>query len=159
MGGANKSTKFFLALSTSSRVNNLSNCDAARCSPGRRFGLHVISSRKSIVCVRSFSSCSKSWKCFDTQCLKENAQIQKFIWNSVADLCTLAHLTRAWLLENSQQNLFDTEHHFPLMVRHVDLMRRKLLCKLNIGEQSRRLTFKRFILMFLSTYRKSCSSR
>lgn len=29
----------------------------------------MISSRKAIVCDRSPSSCSKSWKCFDTQCL------------------------------------------------------------------------------------------
>lgn len=69
VGGASSNSKFFLAQSISSRVRSRSNCEAARCSPGNKLGLHVISSRNSIVCDRSFSSCSKSWKCFETQCL------------------------------------------------------------------------------------------
>lgn len=60
VGGAKSNSKFFLPQSISSRVNNLSSCEAARCSLGKRLGLQVISSRNSIVCVRSFSSCSKS---------------------------------------------------------------------------------------------------
>lgn len=68
--GANKSSKFFFKLSRSSRHSNRRSWDAARCSDGRRLGLQVISSRNAIVCARKPSSCSKSWKCFDTQCLK-----------------------------------------------------------------------------------------
>lgn len=68
-GGVSKASKIFLQLSMSSRQSKRNNCDAALCSPGSKFGLHVISSKNAIVCERSALSCSKSWKCFDTQCL------------------------------------------------------------------------------------------
>lgn len=54
--------------SRSSRQSKRSNWDAARCSVGSRFGLHVMSSRNAMVWARSVASCSKSWKCLDTQC-------------------------------------------------------------------------------------------
>lgn len=76
--GASRSSRFFLPLSKSSRHKSRSNCDAARCSDGNKLGLHVISSRKAIVCERSPSSCSKSWKCFDTQCLQNLKFNEKF---------------------------------------------------------------------------------
>lgn len=67
-GGANNNSSCLLPESISSRVNKRSNCDAARCSVGNKLGLQVMSSRNAIVCDRNVASCSKSWKCFDTQC-------------------------------------------------------------------------------------------
>lgn len=68
-GNDNNVSKCWRALSKSSRDNSLNSCDAARCSDGKRFGLHVMSSRKVMAWKRRATSCSKSWKCFDTQCL------------------------------------------------------------------------------------------
>lgn len=47
-------------VSKSSRHNNRNNCDAALCSDGNKFGLHVISSKNVIACERKAESCSKS---------------------------------------------------------------------------------------------------
>lgn len=67
-GGRSINSKCRRPLSKSSRHNRRSSWEAALCSDGNRFGLHVISSRKAIVCERNVASCSKSWKCFETQC-------------------------------------------------------------------------------------------
>lgn len=58
----------------SSRVSKRISCEAARCSDGNKFGLHVISSRNIMACLRNVSSCSKSWKCLETQCLDEKCK-------------------------------------------------------------------------------------
>jgi hypothetical protein len=82
----------------SSRVKSLKSWDAARCSDGKRFGLQVISSRKAIVCDRRPSSCSKSWKCFETQCLKNSVKICRNSNTLRADLKpqNIQHAHRCW---------------------------------------------------------------
>lgn len=85
LGGVNNLSKCIWLFSMSSRHNRRSNWDAARCSPGNKFGLHVMSSKNAIVCERNVASCSKSWKCFDTQWLffffkienRKNHQVQR----------------------------------------------------------------------------------
>lgn len=67
--GSRSFSKVCRPWSKSSRHRSRSNWDAARCSDGSKLGLQVISSRKAVVWDRSPSSCSKSWKCFETQCL------------------------------------------------------------------------------------------
>lgn len=67
-GGLRMNSKWRRPDSRSSRHNNRKSCDAARCSDGSKLGLHVMSSRKAMVCERKVASCSKSWKCFETQC-------------------------------------------------------------------------------------------
>lgn len=67
-GGLSSMSRWCFPLSMSSRHSSRSSWDAARCSVGNRFGLQVMSSRKAIVCERKAASCSKSWKCLDTQC-------------------------------------------------------------------------------------------
>lgn len=68
--GVKSASNCFLPESRSSRVRSRNNWDAARCSVGRRLGLQVMSSRNATVCDRRPLSCSKSWKCFETQCRK-----------------------------------------------------------------------------------------
>lgn len=67
-GGINSLSRWCFPLSMSSRHSSRNSWDAALCSVGNKFGLHVMSSRKAIVWERKAASCSKSWKCLDTQC-------------------------------------------------------------------------------------------
>lgn len=124
--GASKSSRFFLPLSKSSRHKSRSNCDAARCSDGNKLGLHVISSRKAIVCERSPSSCSKSWKCFDTQCLQK-FWFKRKVLRRQTELQTSRHWEPSLLLESSPPTPFCSWPLQPLVVHLLDLTKPTLL--------------------------------
>lgn len=82
-GGVKWSCNLIWLCSISSRDSRRNSWDAARISTGNKCGLMVTASRNLMVCVRRVASCSKSWKCFETQCLAGKTKrfySQYFIW-------------------------------------------------------------------------------
>lgn len=82
-GGVKSSCSLIWLCSISSRDSKRNSWDAARISTGNKCGLIVTDSRNLQVCARKVASCSKSWKCFDTQCLWGGKTETKFSWTPV----------------------------------------------------------------------------